>query len=203
MSWRRLQHVTSVTIFRLPRRLEDVFQIRLEDVLKTSWKHLARRLEDVFKTSWKIKNCYTEDVLKTSWGHVLKTSWRQTKCLLGIYVSNHGLLTNLNQYLTNLYLANLYLKNLRRIQNALISIFVLFWNIINRIKSKLTLQNWWDNKNEVWSNILPKYNEWSFILTFVFNLHLENIFTLKKSPTFANLLMEEPCNWFAIGKKWE
>ena len=57
MSWRHLQHVFSVTMLRLPRRLEDV--------LKTSCK-----------TSWKTKNCYAEDVLKTSWRHVLKTSWR-------------------------------------------------------------------------------------------------------------------------------
>ena len=38
MSWRRLQHVFSVTIFRLPRRLENTLQIHLEDVLNTSWK---------------------------------------------------------------------------------------------------------------------------------------------------------------------
>ena len=39
--------------------LEDVLQIRFEDVLKTSWK---------------TKNYYAEDVLKTSRRHVLKTS---------------------------------------------------------------------------------------------------------------------------------
>ena len=50
----------------------------------------------------------------------LKTSWRQTKCLLRISVSNHGLPANLNQYLTNLYLINLYFTNLRQIQNALL-----------------------------------------------------------------------------------
>ena len=43
MSSTRLQHVFSVTIFRLPRRVEDVF-----------------------KTSWKTSNCYAEDVLMTS-----------------------------------------------------------------------------------------------------------------------------------------
>ena len=37
-----------------------------------------------------------------------------------ISVLIHGLLSNLNQYLTNLYLTNLYFTNLRRIQNALI-----------------------------------------------------------------------------------
>ena len=53
MSWRRLQHVFSVTILCLPRRLEDVL-----------------------KTSWKTKNCYAEDILKTCLEDVLKTSWR-------------------------------------------------------------------------------------------------------------------------------
>ena len=67
-SWRRLQHVFSVTIFRLPRRLQDV--------LKTSWKRLEDISENVLKTSWKTKHCYAEDVFRTSWRHVLKTSWR-------------------------------------------------------------------------------------------------------------------------------
>ena len=124
MSWRRLQHVFSVTIFRLPRRLEDILQIRLEDVLKTSRK-----------TSWKSKNCYAEDVLKTSWRHVLKTSWRhvlKTSWRHILKTSSRRLggkqnfywwylyLTNLNVYLTNLCFTNLYLTNLRRIQNALL-----------------------------------------------------------------------------------
>ena len=80
--------------------------------------------------------------------------------------------------------------------------FVLFWSSISRIISKSALQNRWDNKNEVLSNILHKYNEWSFILIFIFNLHLKNIFTLKKSSRFAYLLMEKPGNWFAMVKKW-
>ena len=58
-------------------------------------------------------------ILKTSLQDVLKTSWRQKIFLLGISVSNYGLLTNLNQYLTNLYLTNLYFTNLRRIKNVL------------------------------------------------------------------------------------
>ena len=62
MSWRHLQHVFSVTILRLPRRLEDVKLLhwrRLEDM---PWRCLEdmswRRLEDILKT------CF-EDVLKT------------------------------------------------------------------------------------------------------------------------------------------
>ena len=47
------------------KSLEDVLKKFLQDVLKTSWKRLedvlARRLEDVLKTSWK----RLENVLKT------------------------------------------------------------------------------------------------------------------------------------------
>ena len=80
MSWRRVQNVFSVAIFRHPRRLKDVLQIRLEDVLKTSWK-----TTDVFKTSW-----------------------RQTKCFLEISLSNKSksVSDNLYLYLTYLYLTN-------------------------------------------------------------------------------------------------
>ena len=53
MSSRRLKDVFSVTIFRLPRRLQDM----LEDVKLLRW----RRVEDVFKT------CH-ENFLKTSSG---------------------------------------------------------------------------------------------------------------------------------------
>ena len=81
--------------------------------------------------------------------------------------------------------------------NPIISIFILFWNSISRINSKSTLQSRWDNKDGVSSNILHKYNEWSF------NLHLKNTFALKKSPTFADIQMEKLGNWFTIAKKWE
>ena len=108
MSWRHLQRVFSVTIFRLPRRL------------KTSWRHLAkdvflgRRKIVTLKTS-SLKTCledvlktYVEDVLKTCLEEVFKTSWKQTN--LNVYIFD----------LTNLHLTNLYLANLRRIQDALI-----------------------------------------------------------------------------------
>ena len=121
---------------------------------------------------------------------VLKTSSRRleevleiNKMFTRISVLIYGLLRNLDQYLTNLYLTNLYFTNQRWIQNALIRtpIFFLFWNSISRINSKSTLQNRWGNKYKVLSNILHKTNEWSFILIFIFNLHLKNMFTLKKS----------------------
>ena len=58
MSSRRLQDVFSVTIFRIPRRLEDV----LEEVKLLRW----RRAEDVFKTCLDV-----QDIFKIN------------KCLLG------------------------------------------------------------------------------------------------------------------------
>ena len=67
------------------RCLEDVFARRLEDVLKTFWRHLGmlswRRLENVLKTSWRcLEDVFArrlEDVLKMSWRHLGKTSWRR------------------------------------------------------------------------------------------------------------------------------
>ena len=64
-SWRRLQHVFSVTILCLARRLQSV----LEDEKLLHW----RRLQDVLNT------CLEE---------VLKTLWTQTKYIMGISVSN-------------------------------------------------------------------------------------------------------------------
>ena len=82
MSSRRLEDVFSVTIFHLPRRLQDVlqdvFNTSSQDVLEDEKLIRWRSVEDVLKTSLenvlKTKNCYAEDVLKTCWGHVLKTS---------------------------------------------------------------------------------------------------------------------------------
>ena len=57
-------------------RLENILNISLQEVLKTSW----RRLEDVFKTSWRrledVLKTFLQDVLKTSGQAVLKMSWR-------------------------------------------------------------------------------------------------------------------------------
>ena len=94
-SWRRLQHVFSVTILRLPRRpgdvlkmswrcLEDVFAWCLEDILKMSWRRLEdvwprpiywswlRRLEDVFWRHEAKANIFV--LMKTSWRRLLKTN---------------------------------------------------------------------------------------------------------------------------------
>ena len=78
--------------------------IRLENVLKTSWRCFedifARRLKDVSKTPWKrfSKTSWRclEDALKTSWKHfenvlarrledVLKMSWKRLEDVLKTY----------------------------------------------------------------------------------------------------------------------
>ena len=107
----RLQHFFSVTIFRPPRRLEDV----VKTSCKMSWRRLGRRKIVTLKTSWR-------HVLKTSWRHILKTSSRRLGGKQNVYWG-YLYLTNLNVYifdLTNLYLGKLNLMILRRIQNVLI-----------------------------------------------------------------------------------
>ena len=57
------------------RRLQDVFR----DVFKTCLQNVLQLcLQDVFKTSWKTKKCYTEDIFKTS-----SVRLHQDECLLG------------------------------------------------------------------------------------------------------------------------
>ena len=112
-SWRRRQHVFSVTILRLARRLEDVMNTSWRRLAKTFWRRLEDLLQDVLKTSWKTKNCYAEDVLKTSWRHVLKTSWR---CLEDM---SWRPLKNFME--TNKIFTGDICTTLKRIQNALIS----------------------------------------------------------------------------------
>ena len=94
-SWASLQNFFSVTIFRLPRRLEDVLKMSCKYVLKKSWRRLGR---------WKIV------MLKTSWRHVLRTSWGHLGNKQNFYWE-YLYLTNLNLYLINLYLRYLYLTN--------------------------------------------------------------------------------------------
>ena len=53
MSWRRLQHIFSVTIFRLPRRLKYVLKASCKYVLKTFSIRLGRRKIVTLKTSWR------------------------------------------------------------------------------------------------------------------------------------------------------
>ena len=117
MSWRCLQHVFSATIFRLPRRLEDI----LEDEKLLRW----RRLQDVLKTC-------IEDILRTSWRHYgdkQNTYWEY------LY------LTNVNVHLTNIYFTNLCLISLRQIQNALIRIHHFNIRLILELKQHLYFIN--------------------------------------------------------------
>ena len=97
-SCRRLQHVFIITIFRLPKCLEDVWKTfcktfwrRLEDVLEGEKLLRWRR---VLKTSWR-------NVLKMSWRHVLKTSWRHYGGKQNVSWQ-YLYLINPNVYLTNL-----------------------------------------------------------------------------------------------------
>ena len=68
-SWRRLQHVFSVTILRPSRRLQDEKLLRWKRLQDTLKKCLEYVITHVLKTSWR-------HVLKMSWRHVFKTSWR-------------------------------------------------------------------------------------------------------------------------------
>ena len=76
--WRRLQHFFSVTIFRLPRRLQGV----LEDEKLLRWRR------HVLKTSWR----HFGDKQNVYWGYLHLTN-------LNLYLAN--------LYLTNLYLTHL------------------------------------------------------------------------------------------------
>ena len=112
MSSRCLQDVFSVTILRLPRRLEDVLQRHLKNVLKTLSRRLGRR-----------KNV----TLKTSWRRLEDMSWRclegiiETNKILGISVSNKSIF---HKSISDNSKANPKCIN----QNPIISLLVLFWN---------------------------------------------------------------------------
>ena len=144
MSRRRLQHVFSVTILRLPRCLEDVLKTFsrplarcLEDVLEDEKLLRWRRLEDVLKTCLEdvLKTCLEdvlktclEDVLKTYLEDVFKTSWRQTKCLVGISVSNKSKCVS-SKSIFHKSISDNSKANPKCINcNPISSLLVLFWN---------------------------------------------------------------------------
>ena len=91
------------------------FKTSSRHFLKTSSTRLQRNnfsssktsCKYVLKTSWKTKNCYAEDVLKTS--------LRQTKCLLGISLSNKPKSVS-DKSISHISISD----KSRRIQNALI-----------------------------------------------------------------------------------
>ena len=128
MSRRRLQHVFSVTILRLPRRFQDV--------LKTFSRPLARRLEDEKLLRWR----RLQDVLKTCLEDILRTSWRHYGDKQYTYWE-YLYLTNVNVHLTNIYFTNLCLISLRQIQNALIRIHHFNIRLILELKQHLYFIN--------------------------------------------------------------
>ena len=71
-SWRHVFKMSSRHVFKTclqdmsSRRLQDMSSRRLQDIFSVTIFCLPRRLQDVFKTLWKTKNCYAEDILKTS-----------------------------------------------------------------------------------------------------------------------------------------
>ena len=114
--WRRLEDVFSVTIFRLPRHLQDV----LRDVFKMSPRCLqevfARCLEDVLEDEkllhWRriedvLKTCL-EDVLKTCLEDVCKASWRPTKCFLELSVSDKSKCVSNKSGISQIYIWRIY-----------------------------------------------------------------------------------------------
>ena len=77
-----------------------------KDILKMSWRYLAKCLgdilQDVLKTAWRrLQHVLEDEKLLTSWRR-----WKQKKCLLVISVRNKS-----KFYLTNLYFTNLNLTN--------------------------------------------------------------------------------------------
>ena len=128
MSWRRLEDVFNVAIFRL---LANTSSRRLQNIFKTPWKTSSRRLQDIFEMSSRRLGRQEIVMLKTSWRcrhdmsstslqdmsisclPDLLTSWRPTNCSLGrnLYL----FLININLCQTNVYLTNLYLASLGRV----------------------------------------------------------------------------------------
>ena len=87
-SSRRFENVFSVTIFRLPKSLEEICNTSSKNVIKTSY----RRLQDVFKTFSRrlprslqavFARRLLQDVFKkTSYYYVLTTSWKKKNVTL-------------------------------------------------------------------------------------------------------------------------
>ena len=97
-----LQHVFSITIFRLPRRLANTSWRLLEDISQDVLITSSRRLQDVLEDK---KLLRWRHVLKTSWRHILKTSSRGLGGKQNYYWW-YLYLTNVNVHLTNLCFTN-------------------------------------------------------------------------------------------------
>ena len=123
MSWRRLQHVFSVTIFRLPRRLEDILPRRLEDVLRRRLGDMPwRRLEDISWRHPEDKSCRRlQDVLEKN----------KSKC---VYLWSSK--STFNKCISDKSKANSKCID----QNPIIPILSLFWNTssISILRTKIS-----------------------------------------------------------------
>ena len=157
---------------------------------------------------------YHEDVLKTCLEDIFKTSWRQKKwgylylTNLDVYVSNKSIFRN--------SISDESKANPKSLIEPNISIFVLFCNSSSNsiLRIKISDDCWcceisWIQIRHCRTGeaIKTKFNttqiylnKSSFILIFIFAF--KNIY-IKKSSTFANLLMEKQGNWFVIAKMWE
>ena len=125
-SWRRLQNAFRVTSFNLLRRLgrRKIVALKtcLEDVLKTC-------LQDIFKI-------YLQDVFNIRLQDVFKTSWRQTKCLLGTSVSKKS------KSVSDKSIFHISISDKpRRIQNASISTNN-YIHLILKLKQHFYIKNW-------------------------------------------------------------
>ena len=73
-SWKRLEDVFSVTIFCLPRRLQEFFKASSRQVCKTSSKDVIKMFSRVFA-----RRLLQDVIRKTSCNYVLKMSWRRRR----------------------------------------------------------------------------------------------------------------------------
>ena len=96
-----------------------------------SSRRLQRNNFTSSKTSWRRRGRRKIVTLKTSWRHledVLKTSWRETKCFLGISVSDKSKCVS-NKSLFHKSISDKAKANPKCVTwNPTILIFVLFWN---------------------------------------------------------------------------
>ena len=156
----RLVNKTRLTwwyIFKTSWRcLQDVFARRLEDVLKTSWRHL----ENVLKTSWR----RLENVLKTSWRRMdktnilvlTKTSWR--RWLIRIYSSS-------SRRLEGVLKKSFEDEDERRPQDAFIKTNVCWvWNIFAILINLLLFSQCGFSRNKSIEAVLLKSLCWSLFL---------------------------------------
>ena len=91
MSWRRLQHIFRVRILRLPRRVEDVLKTPWRHLAKTFWRRLGRRKIVTLRPSWRRLEDMSWRCLEDISGRLLKDFMETNKILTGdIYILISG-----------------------------------------------------------------------------------------------------------------